>query len=145
MDNDDELDSIGSWSDLHSWYALIRDFVFDTSDEECLYLPGGRTRVVVTRHGLVQLAKLQPNALPLLTPVYIQDKSKSDTLAKTITCWQATWFCVQRVFRLAEDSSISLLELNVFGHCICAFAVSIIWWNKPKDIREPTILVSHSD
>jgi hypothetical protein len=38
------------------------------------------------------------------------------------------------------NTSLSLLELNVFSHCICTFAVYAIWWNKPMDISEPTLI-----
>lgn len=33
------------------------------------------------------------------------------------------------------------MELNVFAHAICALLLFLIWWDKPRDIQEPTLLV----
>ena len=135
------------WTDVHSWYAVMGGFAFDTSSAARPFLPDSRERIVLTMDGLIALAKHWPHLLPRLSQGDIEDKSKSDGLAKLITCWQATWFCVQCICRLAQGLSISLLELNVFGHAICALLIYVLWWTKPKDIYEPTTIVgevSHS-
>lgn len=55
-------------------------------------------------------------------------------------CFQASWFCIQSVFRLAHKYPISLLELNVFGHAICTFIIYLMWWDKPFDIEQPSLI-----
>lgn len=34
----------------------------------------------------------------------------------------------------------SLLELNTFGHAVCALFIYILWWEKPTDVDYPTFL-----
>ena len=129
------------WTDVHSWYVVMGGFAFDTSSAARPFLPESRERIGLTADGMVRLAKHWPHLLPRLSQRDIEDKNKSDGLAKLITCWQATWFCVQCICRLVQGLSISLLELNVFGHCICALLIYVLWWTKPKDICEPTRIV----
>jgi hypothetical protein len=72
------------------------------------------------------------------------DKSKSGGLGKFLTCWQATYFCAQCVFRLSRQLPISLLDLNVFAHALCALILFWLWWDKPQDVQEPT-LITYND
>ena len=104
------------------------------------YLITGQGRVTLTKEGILFLLKNAPEVLPMLTEDEILDKSKASTLVKSLTCLQAFWFCLQCIVRLTMNSAISLLELNVFGHCICTFIIYAIWWTKPLDICEPTVL-----
>lgn len=97
-------------------------------------------RLTLTKDGIQWLLKYAPEVFPDLTKAGILDKSKASTLVKTLTCLQALWFCLQCIVRLTMSTSISLLELNVFGHCICTFIIYTIWWNKPMDVAEPTFL-----
>ena len=55
-------------------------------------------------------------------------------------CAQALWFCMQILARIIKALPITLLELNTFAHSICALLIYIIWWNKPLDIEEPTVI-----
>ncbi len=84
--------------------------------------------------------------IPFVSEEEIWDKSKANALAKTIVCIQATWFCAQCIVRIAQQMPISLLELHTFAHAICALLVYVLWWSKPLDVQEPTIIdVSQSD
>ncbi|KAK1782983.1 hypothetical protein QBC45DRAFT_175388 [Copromyces sp. CBS 386.78] len=99
-----------------------------------------RTRLTITSRGL---ECLRNNGYGHLIPTrfleYIRDKSKGNTMAKTLVCIQASWFCIQCLTRFAQGLSlaISLLELNTFGHAICTLFIYIMWWHKPLDIAEP--------
>ena len=42
--------------------------------------------------------------------------------------------------RLAFQLSIGLLELNTCGHSICALLLAFLWWHKPQDVEEPTVI-----
>ena len=35
---------------------------------------------------------------------------------------------------------ISLLELNTFGHAVCALLIYLLWWEKPFEVDFPTII-----
>ena len=39
---------------------------------------------------------------------------------------------------VSERIPISLLELNTFGHAICALLIYILWWEKPFEVDYPT-------
>lgn len=96
--------------------------------------------LILTKHGVQWLLLHAKEIFPDVTKAEILDKSKASTLVKTLTCLQAFWFCLQCIVRLTMNTSISLLELNVFGHCTCTFIIYAIWWNKPLDVSEPTRL-----
>ena len=132
------------WTDTHSWFAIIGGFAFDISNAPETFFPDGRRRLTITADGIQVIAKQWPHLLLQSLPSSedIRDKSKADGLAKVLACWQATWFCVQCIFRLSSGLTISLLELNVFGHAICALLIYIIWWGKPQDVTQPHVFVA---
>jgi hypothetical protein len=133
------------WTDVHSWYAIMGGFAFeDTSAEDFQFMPGNRQRMALTGIAVLWLTVHRPQLLPDISKQHIQNKSKSGGLEKLVTCWQTSYFCAQCVFRLSRQYSISLLELNVFAHAICALLLLCIWWDKPQDIRDPT-LITHQD
>lgn len=37
---------------------------------------------------------------------------------------------------------ISLLELNTFGHAVCALLIYLLWWEKPFEVDYPTVIES---
>jgi len=41
---------------------------------------------------------------------------------------------------LANSLPISLLELNAMGHAACALLIYAMWWQKPLDVDEPTLI-----
>jgi hypothetical protein len=132
---------IPSWTDVHSWYATMGGLAFeDTAAEEHQFMPGDRQRMTLTKETVFYIAKNCPHLLPDVSRQHIEDKSKSGGLGKLITCWQAVYFCVQCASRLSRQSSISLLELNVFAHALCALVLFWIWWDKPQDVQEPTLI-----
>jgi hypothetical protein len=136
---------IHPWTDVHSWYIVMGGLAFeDTAVEEFQFMPGDRSRMTLTSDSASWMAKRRPHLLPDISRKHIEDKSKSGGLAKLLTCWQATYFCAQCVFRLSRQYSISLLELNVFAHALCALMLLWIWWDKPQDVQEPT-LITDSD
>jgi hypothetical protein len=129
------------WTNVHSWYAVMGGFAFeDTSVEELQFMPGDRQRVFLTSQAVLWLAKNRAGVLPDISRQHIEDKSKSGGLGKFLTCWQTTYFCAQCVFRLSRLYSISLLELNVFAHALWALVLFWVWWDKPQDVREPTLI-----
>lgn len=85
-----------------------------------------------------------PESIPAITEEEIMDKSKANGLAKALVCLQAGWFCVQCVNRIFQGLSISLLELSTLGHSLCALLMYLLWWDKPLNIQEPTILRDES-
>ncbi|CAO1601037.1 hypothetical protein XANCAGTX0491_004705 [Xanthoria calcicola] len=93
----------------------------------------------VTPVALEILGHISPNEVPDLSVAELRSKSKADVLAKVFTCIQATWFIAQCLTRLAQHIPISLLELNTFGHAICALLIYVLWWDKPFEVDYPTV------
>lgn len=134
------------WTSVHSFYAIMGGYTLDTlHDPRRLPLAGGITRLTLTPKALVMLAEHEPDLLPDMNEEAIKDKSKANHLAKFLVCIQAAWFSVQVIERLAVGLAISILELNTFAHCICTLAVYTIWWDKPLDIEEPTVIPAVDD
>ena len=132
-----------SWTTTHGFYAVMGGFAFDSSDASEPFLPDSRTRAALTADGLRFLLDHEPDLLPSISKEEIEDKSKADGLKKFLVCVQAGWFCASCVSRLASSLPISLLELNAMGHAACALLIYIMWWQKPLDIAEPTLIRSH--
>ncbi|TKA66839.1 hypothetical protein B0A55_08819 [Friedmanniomyces simplex] len=128
------------WTTVHSQFALMGGFAIDLGSFDENFVPGKPERLVLTADGLKLLATIEPSLIPDVSREAIQDKSKASPLAKTIVCLQAFWFCIQCATRLAQDLSISLLELNTFAHALCAFLIYALWWNKPLDVDDPLLL-----
>ncbi|KAI4177291.1 MAG: hypothetical protein LQ348_005847 [Seirophora lacunosa] len=125
---------------VHGFYALMGGYAFATDISEQPFLPSSYTRATITPKGVLFLLDHEPDALPYLSPEQIKDKSKADGLKKTLVCAQALWFCVQCITRLAQALPVSLLELNTFAHALCTLVIYLLWWHKPLDIDEPTLL-----
>ncbi|THW34039.1 hypothetical protein D6D21_09758 [Aureobasidium pullulans] len=123
------------WTLTHGFYAAMGGFVIRSED-----IGYGTGVFVLSERGIHFLAETMPESIPNIPESEILDKSKASTLAKTIVCLQALWFCIQCIARLSQGASISFLELNVLGHCLCAFATYAIWWKKPTDVSQPTSL-----
>ena len=128
------------WTLIHGFYALMGGFALDSSDSTETFLPESQTRAALTSEGLRFLLQHEPNSLPSISKDEIKDKSKADGLQKTLICAQALWFCVNVIVRLAQKLPISLLELNAVGHALCALLIYCMWWHKPLDIDEPTLI-----
>jgi hypothetical protein len=70
----------------------------------------------------------------------ISDKSNADPLAKVFVCIQATWYLLQYMSRLVGHLPITLLETNTLAHALCALTIYVLWWSKPLDIKDPTVV-----
>ncbi|KID91968.1 hypothetical protein MGU_00879 [Metarhizium guizhouense ARSEF 977] len=134
------------WTVTHSFFVLSGGFAFDTTGlpEDQKFLPGSRNRVTLNQEAVLRVARHFPSLVPDISEAAIADKSKANALAKAIVCLQATWFVIQCLVRLTQDVPISLLELNTFAHALCALIICGLWWRKPLDIEEPTLIDDES-
>ncbi|EGR45485.1 uncharacterized protein TRIREDRAFT_68358, partial [Trichoderma reesei QM6a] len=128
------------WTMVHGFYAGMGGFVFDTATPEMLHGPPfiPQRRLHVTPRGIQLLARC--GLLPDISVEEIKDKSKTDGSGKLICCIQVGWMVVQAIVRVAAGLPIMPLETNTIGHVVCALINYVLWWYKPKWIKEPTIL-----
>jgi len=67
----------------------------------------------------------------------IDDKSKSDFLAKTIAILQSTWFILQCIARGIQGLSLTELELATLALACLNAITSVFWLRKPLGLQEP--------
>lgn len=115
-------------------------FAVDVSDAPYIFPPDTPTTRFLLLEGMTILFRLRPELIPDLSELEIRDKSKANGFAKTLVCLQALWFCTQIIVRTASRLTISILELNTFAHALCTLLIYLLWWDKPLDITEPTII-----
>ena len=155
----------GQWSMSHAFFANMGGFVIGIGaqdQEEFVTGTKGECKRSEERagslgHNITQRAALgqrslcaaqlallirTPYALPLpqLTKEELQDRSKSDTLAKLLACMQAGWLVVQCFARASQHLAVSQLELATAGFAGCTVLTYLFWLNKPKDV-ESTVTV----
>ena len=130
-----------AWTKTHSFFAVMGGFAFGAEAMDTPgVLPGSRNRATITPEGLLRLAQIAPRLLPDISTGYINDKSKADGLAKALVILQASWFVLQCVARVAGGLTLSLLELNTWSHAVCALLAYALWWHKPLNVEEPTLI-----
>ncbi|KAG0153471.1 hypothetical protein PDIDSM_2123 [Penicillium digitatum] len=71
----------------------------------------------------------------------ICDKSKSDNAAKLLALIQVIWFSAQCMFRISCHLPLSQLESMTLGYIPLFIVTYFFWWNKPKDIRSPSLVM----
>jgi hypothetical protein len=121
----------------HSFWAVMGGIAIDDSVEPCTsaYHPPK-----LTESGVALLLKLEPDLLPDISVDELNDKSKGNSLTKTLACLQATWFCIACLARVIQGLPLSLFELNTFTHAVCTVIVYMIWWKKPLDVERPLLI-----
>ncbi|KAF2664369.1 hypothetical protein BT63DRAFT_460670 [Microthyrium microscopicum] len=126
------------WSTKHSYFAQMGGFVVKTEqpDDEG-FIPGSPT-LSLTAHAVAVLA--ETGNLPKIAKETIEDKSKSNKIGKLMAYLQGCWLLVQCAARLAEKRPISLLEIHVSAHVLCALVIFSLWFSKPLGVEEPIVI-----
>jgi hypothetical protein len=125
---------------LHGHYIAMGGLAIDPSNAPKIFMSNfGKTRTL-TFKSLDQLLEYRPDLMPDFSKGALLDKSKADGFAKMLVCFQAAWFCTQAIVRIATGLTISTLELNTFAHALCTLLIYFLWWDKPLNIGEPTLI-----
>jgi hypothetical protein len=67
----------------------------------------------------------------------IQDRSKSDWLAKGLVLVQITWFVMQCIARAPEKLPLTELEIVTLAYAMMNFGTYVCWWHKPLNVDRP--------
>ncbi|KAF8811820.1 hypothetical protein BYT27DRAFT_7183504, partial [Phlegmacium glaucopus] len=129
------------WTTVHGFYAGMGGFAFKTEKSFIRDYPSP-LQVPLTAKGVLFLANQGHIEEIRISEESIIDKSKADSLAKTLLCIQAGWFILQSITRLATNLPITLLEVNTVGHALCALAIYGLWFQKPLEVRNPHTISS---
>lgn len=84
------------------------------------------------------LSMVRQKQIRLPTEDEIQDRSKSDWLAKTLVILQTCWFVTQCIARRVEHLPITELEVITLAYAAMNLAIFMAWWNKPHNVDCPT-------
>ncbi|KAL9600255.1 MAG: hypothetical protein Q9219_003299 [cf. Caloplaca sp. 3 TL-2023] len=135
--------SYPQWTMVHSFFACTGGFAFEFDEgrkhKHPPFLPPGcPQRLTLTARGVAFISAC--GHLPTVSRAEIMDKSKANTLAKSLVIIQASWLLIQVIGRLIAHLPVTLLEVNTVAHVLCAFLMYAMWWNKPLAPNEPFIL-----
>ncbi|KAG8853787.1 hypothetical protein FRB91_004383 [Serendipita sp. 411] len=75
--------------------------------------------------------------LRLPPEVEIDDKSKSDWIAKALVLLQTLWFVVQCMARRIDHLPLTELEVVTLGYALLNLVIYVIWWDKPQKVARP--------
>ncbi|KZW01082.1 hypothetical protein EXIGLDRAFT_761092 [Exidia glandulosa HHB12029] len=127
------------WTLVHGFYAAMGGFVFETAPGDP-FLPLADTRMVISRAGVKYLMERAPELIPDIAAVDIADRSKAGATGKALLCCQVLYFCGSCVARLRQSLPLSLLEITTIAHSLCALLAYAMWWYKPQDVEQPTLI-----
>ena len=71
----------------------------------------------------------------------INERNKSDNMARAIAIVQTLWFTIQPLDRVGQGLFLTTLELTTLAFIFLMTACSICWWRKPMDISRPVLVV----
>ncbi|KAI0536509.1 hypothetical protein GGR58DRAFT_514480 [Xylaria digitata] len=126
-----ELNDLGPWTSIHAFYANSGGFLLQPQNE--LAFPVNARHI----HFLVSHSYIP---LPTITHDEIWDKSKADWFAKGFTLLQIGWIIIQSIARVSVGLGVSPLEIFTLAFVVSTIMSYFFWWNKPQDVRTPTIL-----
>ena len=79
------------------------------------------------------------------TKAEIQDRGKSDWLAKSLVLLQTSWFVMQCIARGIEHLPVTHLEILTLAYAAMNFVIYIFWWNKPLNVNRPVRVFRKSE
>jgi len=131
----------------HQFKFTLEDGFYATMGGFAIAFPpaddGTERRATLTVENIRSLLENEPDfTLPKLqVPLTsITDRSKSSSLGKALLFVQVAWFCLNCASRLAQRLPLSLLEVSTLAHGVCTLASYAVWWSKPLNIDEPTLI-----
>ncbi|KUJ14219.1 uncharacterized protein LY89DRAFT_784208 [Mollisia scopiformis] len=74
---------------------------------------------------------------PDVTSAELADKSKQDTVAKVVTCFQIGYLVLQCLGRAAQRLTVTTMELSALAIVVCSIMTSLCWLHKPSNVRIP--------
>ncbi|KAF9008033.1 hypothetical protein BDQ17DRAFT_1275967 [Cyathus striatus] len=103
-------------------------------------LRDGQKTTVLYPNQFHDLLKKGEITFPNISADDIADKSKADSLSKIVLVGQILWFVAQCIARRIKRLALAQLEVTTLSIISCTFMLSILWWHKPFDIRQPFFL-----
>ena len=133
------------WSITHGFFIIMGGFhLFEHSSEETNYESmshEGDTPIHPLTAGNLSREdttfKIDFSSFTVPTEAEIQDRGKSDWLAKSLVLLQTSWFVMQCIARAIEHLPVTHLEIVTLAYATMNFVIYIFWWNKPLNVNRP--------
>lgn len=121
------------WTIRHGFFADMGGFLFIARDS---------TAFPITSKHLYWLVSRRYLPFPEVPLRDIWDKSKQDTVAKLISCFQIGYIIVQCLGRAGQHLAITTLELSALAIVVCSIMTNLCWLRKPFGVMTPIRLYS---
>ncbi|OAP54523.1 hypothetical protein AYL99_10971 [Fonsecaea erecta] len=119
------------WTLRHAFYANMGGFRLRDST--------GQVYIVTAKH-INHLVRKRYIDLPKITPLEINDRSKSDSLAKFLAIMQVSSLAVQVIARTIQNLETTALEITTLSFVVCTLGTFIAWYRKPYDVQTFVVL-----
>jgi hypothetical protein len=136
------------WTRVHSLFANMGGFVIKVDIDTTRPKPSATVSYSSPYHlaasdVLVLRQEGVLDKLPSIAEEELNDKSKSDSLVRTVTTVQIAWMIFQIIVRATRHLAISQLEVSVLAFACCAIVIYGLNWEKPKGVQVPYTLVTY--
>ncbi|KAH8797341.1 hypothetical protein F5884DRAFT_253990 [Xylogone sp. PMI_703] len=119
------------WTMTHAFFADMGGFLLGTPEYPDFPLDAEQLYYLVTKKYI---------EYPDIDKEDIEDKNKSDGLARLISICQAIWFTAASIARPIQGLFLTTFELTAMSFIVVFFAVSYCWLNKPSGITRAIVL-----
>ncbi|KZV83031.1 hypothetical protein EXIGLDRAFT_843264 [Exidia glandulosa HHB12029] len=128
------------WTLRHGFYASMGGFALAPTAHS--------PRRTLLSEDVARIMKASPHRLPDISDDDIGDRSKADAVTKALLCFQMVSFCAACAARLLHRPArlpLTLLEISTLSHCLCAMIAYMVWWEKPHDVCQQTLMIIPDD
>ncbi|KAI5460826.1 hypothetical protein BGZ63DRAFT_414924 [Mariannaea sp. PMI_226] len=115
-----------SWTMTHAFFADMGGFVLHASDFESPIPLDAEQVFYLVQNGHINF--------PSTTKRDIDDRDKSDGLARFVSVCQALWFIVNLIARAVQGLCITTMEITTLSFVIILFGSAWCWKDKPSDV-----------
>jgi hypothetical protein len=124
------------WTRTHGFFIIMGGFhAFTRDDSEKRSHGPGTPWYPLHQDIVLDMARKGEIQLPLKEE--IQEKSKTDWLAKTIVLLQTGWFVLQCIARGVARLPLSELEVVTLAYAAMNVCIYMAWWDKPRNVDYP--------
>lgn len=116
------------WTMRHAFFAEMGGFMLHPRDS---------TPFPVNNNHLHWLISNKFMGFPLIETRDIWDKSKADSLIKSLVCIQICWIILNVIARAVQKLTVTTIELATVSIVFCTIATFLCWLHKPSDVRIP--------
>jgi hypothetical protein len=121
------------WTRTHGFFIIMGGFhAYTLDDSEDPKLAPGIPWYPLDQSTV--LRKYRDGEIQLPLEGEIQDKSKTDWLAKTLVLLQTGWFVIQCIARGVANLHLSELEIITLAYTIMNVGIYAAWWEKPRNV-----------